>query len=80
MYKYLAGSLVDYSLPKEWLILKIDPAGLELLRDIIMGLLIEAQEEIDREKTGTVEKLLYELRKLEDTFLKKKKWDNIFSK
>lgn len=48
-FKYLAGSLVDYALAIERLLLKVDPHGLELSRVnmIVFDLSIEVQEEID---------------------------------
>lgn len=77
-FRYLAGSLIDYALVKERLLMDIDPHGLELSRInvIVIGLPIEIQEEIDREEVNTIEKLLNELRKLEDMFNKKKKREN----
>lgn len=81
-FKYLAGSLVDYALAKERLLLEVDPNSLEFSRVIMIaiGLPIEVQEEIDREEIVTIEMLLNELKKLEDAFSKKKRRENTFHK
>lgn len=74
-YKYLGGSLIDYGLAKERLCLEVEPKGTELSRinQIVFGLPKEAQEELDREKLINIEELYSELRKLEDSFSRKKK-------
>lgn len=74
-YKYLGGSLIDYALMKERLCLEVEPKGTELSRTnlIVFGLPKEAQEKLDREKINKLEDLYAELRKLEDSFSRKKK-------
>lgn len=74
-YKYLGGSLIDYALTKERLCLEVEPRGTELSRinHIVFGLPKEAQEELDRENITALEDLYVELRKLEDSFSRKKK-------
>lgn len=73
-YKYLGGSLVDYALTKERLLLDIEPKGTEISRinQIVFGLPNEAQLKLDREKICNLYELYSKLRKLEDAFIKKK--------
>lgn len=74
-YKYLGGSLIDYALTKEKFCFQMEPNCSELSRinQIVFGLPTEAQDELDREKIITIDKLFAELRKLEDAFTRKKK-------
>ncbi|KAK5639388.1 hypothetical protein RI129_011880 [Pyrocoelia pectoralis] len=73
-YKYLGGSLIDYALVKEKLCLEVECKGSEASRinQIVFGLPNEAQEELDREEITTLDKLYTALRKLEDTFSRKR--------
>lgn len=74
-YRYIAGSLIDYAIVKERLCLDINPTSdeISIVNLIVVGLPIEAQEELDRETTTTTAKLFTELRKLDDIFKKEKK-------
>ena len=72
-YKYLGGSLIDYALTKENLCLEIenDDVVLSRIHNIVMGLPIEIQNELDREKISTVDKLYTELRRLDGQYNKR---------
>lgn len=74
-FKYLGGSLIDYSLAKEKLCIEAEPNGSELSRinQIVFGLPKEVQEKLDREAIVNLDTLYAELRKLEDKFYKKKR-------
>jgi len=74
-YKYLGGSLIDFALAKEKLCLEMEPNSTELSRvnQIVFGLPVEAQEKLDREEIITIDMLFSKLRRLEDTFNRKKK-------
>jgi hypothetical protein len=74
-YKWLGGSLIDYAIIKERLCLDVNPGGDEISRinQVVIGLPLEAQEELDREDMTTTAILFTELRKLEDSYSKKKR-------
>lgn len=74
-FKYLGGSLIDYALSKEKLCLEAERkcTELSLVNQIVYGLPGEAQDELDRELVTTLDLLYEELRKLEDSFSRKKR-------
>ncbi|XP_044749675.1 uncharacterized protein LOC123310271 [Coccinella septempunctata] len=66
-YKFLWGSLLDYALKKEKLLLEVDPEMSIKTRiySIVVGLPIYVQDRIDKAEINTTENLMSYLRKLE---------------
>ena len=66
-YKYLGGSLVDYTLTKEKLFIDADNImkGQALISMIVMGLPTEIQDKLNPEEVTTVEKLITKLKQIE---------------
>lgn len=72
-FKFLGGSLLDYALRKEKLLLEVDPHMPVTTRIylIVIGLPIYIQDRIDRDKIVTTEDLMGNVRKLESLVSKK---------
>jgi len=73
-FRYIGGSLVDYALRKENLLVNIrDNFPIDILIDlIVIDLPIMVQDKIEKTKVTSMEELLTELRKLESLVQKKK--------
>ena len=73
-FKFVGGSMIDYAIKKERLLLEADKNIAEQFRiyQIVYGLPIEIQDKLDREKIDSFEYLLTELKKLNTTLPKKK--------
>jgi hypothetical protein len=80
-YKFLGGSLVDYALTKEKLCLEAESTGtiVSRINMIVFGCPMEVQNELDREEIQTIEKLFTELRKLDESFNRKRKDTSVIS-
>lgn len=73
-YKYLSGSLVDYALRKERLILEIEKGMTDTSRInlIVVGLPTEIRDKLDREQLKTTDQLLNRLGRYENVGQHKK--------
>ena len=71
-FKYTTGSLVKYSLRKEELLLKAEPSISETTRinNIVIGLPIEIQDSLDKEKINNTSELIHILRIHESKYIK----------
>lgn len=68
-FKYVAGSLVEYALKKEGLLLDVEKAMSETSRicHIVVGLPRNVVEKIDRDQIKSTDQLINELRRFEPT-------------
>lgn len=66
-YKYLAGSVIDYALKKERMILEIESHATDTSRinQIVVGLPFHIQDKLDREEIQTTDDLMNKLRQYE---------------
>jgi len=66
-FRYINGSLLEYTLKKETLLIEADPklAIDTRINLIVLGLPVYIQNRIDKEEIKTLENLMNELRKLE---------------
>ena len=71
-YKYIAGSILEYALRKERLLLEIEKESTELTRinQVVVGLPVFIQDRLDREKIGSSDGLMNELRQYESSVKK----------
>lgn len=74
-YKYVFGSMIDFVLKKELLLLEADKNMPEIYRiyQIVYNLPLEIQDKIDREKIETIADLIRELKKFNDSYVVNKK-------
>ena len=74
-FKYLSGTLLDYALKKERLILEIERKMTEASRInlIVMGLPVDIQDKLNREEITNTDELMRNLRKLEHRVIPKNK-------
>lgn len=66
-YRFISGSLVDYALRKELLLLEVERqiSAISLINHIVVGLPINIQDKLDREHLTTTDALINELRRYE---------------
>lgn len=71
-YKHLGGSLMDYALKKERLMLEVESRVTQysMINQIVIGLPISIQDRLDREEIQTTDELMNKLRQYESTSAK----------
>lgn len=74
-YKYLYGSLIDFVIKKENLLLEADRNMQEIFRtyQIVYSLPLEIQDKLDRRKINNINDLIHELKIFNDSYIFKKK-------
>lgn len=74
-YKYMFGSLIDFALKKERLLLEADKDMPEIYRvyQIVYNLPLNVQDRLDREKIETVDDVIRELNKFNESFMIQKR-------
>lgn len=74
-YKYVFGSMIDFVLKKERLLLEADKDMSEMYRiyQIVYNLPLEIQDKIDREKIETIADLISKLKRFNDSYTVNKK-------
>lgn len=77
-YKYMFGSLIDFVLKKERLLLEADKNIPELFRiyQIVYNLPIDVQDKLERDKIKTINDLVEELKKFNDSYIIRKKLED----
>lgn len=76
-FKYISGSLIEYVIKKERLLLEADRNTPELFRiyQIVFNLPEEIQNKLEREKIKTIDDLINELKKINDYYHTTKNWE-----
>lgn len=74
-YKFINGSLMDYALKKERLLLETEPLMTDRSRinHIVVGLPFYVQDKLDKQEISTTEQLMNQLRRFSQSYPKERK-------
>ena len=74
-YKYINGSLIDYALKKERLLLEIENSmsNMSRINLIVMGLPLNIQDKLDKEEITNTDLLMNRIRMYDTGYNKQKK-------
>jgi len=78
-YKYINGSLIDYALKKERLLLEIESSisNMSRINLIVMGLPFNIQDKLDKEEIINTDLLMNRIRMYETGYNKQKREDKV---
>lgn len=74
-FKFINGSLLDYALKKERLLLETEPhmSNISRINHIVVGLPLHIQDRINKEEINTTEQLMNQLRRYTQSYSRIKK-------
>lgn len=81
-FKYISGSVLDYAIKKERLVLETEPSMSDRSRinHVVIGLPRDIQDRIDKEDVRTTEQLMNQLRRYENIYLRDRKEPRVMEK